>query len=226
MTGSTKSQKRIVVHAERCVGCKACEIACAVAHSAAGSLTDAIGAGENPGYRIRVEQHGSKSVPIRCSHCENPECLPACPVGAITKDAKTGYVFIDSETCTGCRKCIKACPFDAIVPSPNRKKAIKCDMCVHLLAKGELPACVDACPTNALVFGADGENSGAVASDPHSMVYGIDADLCKGCGICLKNCPVDAISGEKRTPHVIDQVKCTKCGTCLAKCPITAVFRT
>ena len=55
--------------------------------------------------------------------------------------------------------------------------------------------------------------------------YEIDPEACKGCGICIKNCPVDAISGERRKPHVIDQEKCTKCGTCLDKCPFTSVMK-
>jgi len=55
--------------------------------------------------------------------------------------------------------------------------------------------------------------------------YEIDPDVCKGCGVCLKNCPADAISGEKKTPHVIDQEKCTRCGTCFDKCPFTAVLK-
>ena len=55
--------------------------------------------------------------------------------------------------------------------------------------------------------------------------YEIDPEACKGCGICLKNCPAEAISGERREPHVIDQEKCTYCGTCLEKCPFTAVVK-
>ena len=49
--------------------------------------------------------------------------------------------------------------------------------------------------------------------------YNIDQSRCKGCGICLRNCPVEAISGEKQKPHTINQAKCTKCGTCLEVCP-------
>ena len=53
--------------------------------------------------------------------------------------------------------------------------------------------------------------------------YEIDPEACKACGICIKNCPVDAISGEEKVPHVIDQEKCTLCGACWDKCPFTAV---
>jgi len=57
------------------------------------------------------------------------------------------------------------------------------------------------------------------------FAYEIDPEACKGCGICRKNCPVDAISGERKEPHVIDQAVCTKCGTCLDKCPFGAVLK-
>ena len=55
------------------------------------------------------------------------------------------------------------------------------------------------------------------------MQLHIEADLCKGCGLCKRNCPVDAIVGNIKEPHVIDLEKCIKCGTCINKCPFHAI---
>ena len=55
--------------------------------------------------------------------------------------------------------------------------------------------------------------------------YEIDPEACTACGICLKDCPADAITGEKKVPHVINQEKCTLCGTCWEKCPFTAILK-
>ncbi len=57
------------------------------------------------------------------------------------------------------------------------------------------------------------------------MKYIINAELCKSCGICARQCPVKAISGEKKVPYVIDQDKCIKCGVCMEKCPFKAIFK-
>ncbi|MBP2072675.1 NADH-quinone oxidoreductase subunit NuoF [Thermoanaerobacterium butyriciformans] len=57
------------------------------------------------------------------------------------------------------------------------------------------------------------------------LKFRIDPDKCKGCGICAKNCPTNAISGKVKQPHVIDQDKCIKCGTCMDKCPFDAIYK-
>ena len=50
-------------------------------------------------------------------------------------------------------------------------------------------------------------------------------DACKGCGLCAKNCPAQAISGEAKSLHKIDQSKCIKCGVCMSRCPFKAIIR-
>jgi len=91
-------------------------------------------------------------VPKLCNHCDNPPCVQVCPVGATFK-TEDGVVLVDSDYCVGCRYCIQACPYGARYLHPKTKTADKCTFCYHRITKGELPACVEVCPTEARVFG-------------------------------------------------------------------------
>lgn len=91
-------------------------------------------------------------VPKLCNHCDNPPCVQVCPVGATFK-SPDGVVLVDSEYCIGCRYCIQACPYGARFLHPETRTAEKCTFCYHRITKGLLPACVEACPTQARVFG-------------------------------------------------------------------------
>jgi formate dehydrogenase iron-sulfur subunit len=87
-------------------------------------------------------------------HCLEPSCVEACLVGGLTK-TPDGPVVYDPDKCIGCRYCMLACPFS--VPRYEWEETVpfmrKCDMCAGRLAEGGTPACVEACPNQALVFG-------------------------------------------------------------------------
>ena len=91
-------------------------------------------------------------VPKLCNHCDNPPCVQVCPVGATFK-SPDGVVLVDSDYCIGCRYCIQACPYGARYLHPETRTADKCTFCYHRITKGLMPACVEACPTQARVFG-------------------------------------------------------------------------
>jgi formate dehydrogenase iron-sulfur subunit len=135
------------VSLDRCTGCKACVSAC---HSLNGLDDD-------EAWRDVGMIHGGRKTPgwqqtitTACHHCEDPGCMNGCPVGAYEKDADTGIVRHLDDQCIGCSYCILKCPFD--VPKYSKKRGIvrKCDMCHQRLAEGEAPACVQACPTEAI----------------------------------------------------------------------------
>lgn len=135
------------VSLDRCTGCKACVSAC---HSLNGLDDDEawrdtgllLGGDEAPVWQ--------QTVTTACHHCEDPGCMNGCPVGAYEKDTDTGIVRHLDDQCIGCSYCILKCPYD--VPKYSKKRGIvrKCDMCHQRLAAGEAPACVQACPTEAI----------------------------------------------------------------------------
>jgi Fe-S-cluster-containing dehydrogenase component len=125
-------------------------------------------------FQHEVPAEGHFYLGTQCFQCANPPCVRVCPVGA-TWQEPDGITVIDYDWCIGCRYCMAACPYWARrfnwsapeVPraevNPNqhylgnraRKKGVveKCTFCIHRTRQGRLPACAEACPTGARVFG-------------------------------------------------------------------------
>jgi len=145
------STRAILVDIAKCIGCRSCEQACKQIH----------GFPAETEYKLSttaltiVEDHGDRFVRKMCMHCQDPACASACLVGALKKSA-TGPVTYDASKCIGCRYCLVACPFG--VPRYEWAKLVpyvkKCDMCAERQAKGQLPACVEACPVQASISGS------------------------------------------------------------------------
>ncbi|RLS51206.1 MAG: molybdopterin oxidoreductase [Planctomycetota bacterium] len=137
------------VDLDRCSGCKACVTACHTLNGLddhetwrdVGLLVG--GTAANP-----LMQH----VTTACHHCLEPACMEGCPVDAYVKDPVTGIVKHLDDQCIGCQYCTLACPYE--VPKYHAGKGIvrKCDMCSNRLAVGEAPACVQACPHQAIAI--------------------------------------------------------------------------
>jgi formate dehydrogenase iron-sulfur subunit len=167
----------ILIDITRCIGCYACEEACAERWGNPVTETHQLSAIQN----TAVEDHDGIYVPRLCMHCEKPTCASVCPVGAFQK-TKFGPVIYDPSKCLGCRYCMQACPFDVPKYQWNKlnPKVTKCDMCYERIINGGLPACVEACPVSARTFGTRDElieeAKRRISQDPETYyphIYGL-----------------------------------------------------
>jgi carbon-monoxide dehydrogenase iron sulfur subunit len=140
--------KEIFVRLDRCMGCKSCEMACAVEHSESRSLFGAVAEVPLPVRRVYIEIAEGQKIPMICRHCENAPCVAVCRTGAMSQDPITGIVDRDEKRCIGCWMCAMICPYGVIGRQAEARKAVKCDRCKSL----DVPACVNACPTGTLVY--------------------------------------------------------------------------
>jgi formate dehydrogenase iron-sulfur subunit len=174
----TASPRGILVDITRCIGCRGCVAACKEIHSFPGS--DQETELSATAYTAMVDYADDRHVRKLCMHCVKPSCASVCPVGALSKTAE-GPVTYDASKCLGCRYCMVACPFS--VPRYEWASAVpsvrKCDMCAGRAAKGEVPACVEACPAEATIAGTReellAEAHKRIAENPgayHPQVYG------------------------------------------------------
>lgn len=136
------------VDLDLCSGCKACVSACHHMNGLeSGETWRSVGLLTGvDAETLPTLQH----VTTACHHCLDPGCLVGCPTNAYEKDPETGVVRHLDDQCFGCQYCTMACPYE--VPQYSETKGIvrKCDMCHDRLAEGEAPACVQACPNQAI----------------------------------------------------------------------------
>ncbi len=153
----------VLVDTTRCIGCRACEKACATEHGFPVPDTVNDEALETPRKTSEsawtvVNRYdttrGEVFVKTQCMHCWQPACTAACLTNAMYK-TQEGPVIWRSSKCMGCRFCMVSCPFDIPKFEYNEwnPKIQKCNLCFDRLQEGKKPACVDSCPTDALMFG-------------------------------------------------------------------------
>jgi formate dehydrogenase iron-sulfur subunit len=130
-----------------CIGCHSCEVACAEQNGLPeGTVWRRVGEIEGGLHPDTKRFHLSMS----CNHCLDPACLNGCPTNAYEKLAN-GIVAHHAEDCVGCQYCTWSCPYSVPAFQPDRRIVTKCDLCRPRLDEGMLPACVDACPTHAII---------------------------------------------------------------------------
>ncbi|BDQ37120.1 4Fe-4S ferredoxin [Pseudodesulfovibrio nedwellii] len=142
---------RIKFDKKRCIACDACLVHCKVKNKVP------VGISLN---RLTVEgpiadKDGKPTAKIKyqnCMHCKNPECVAACPTGAMYKRDEDGLVLVDLNKCDGCKACVEACPWSVPVFNEESGKIMKCDYCVDRVDAGGTPACVTGCTAQALTF--------------------------------------------------------------------------
>jgi len=146
----------ILVDVTRCTGCNQCVEACAKANQLPADLPapQDVDDGLSARRYASIVYHDGRPVRKFCRHCLEPACVSVCPVGAMGKTAD-GPVVYNYDLCMGCRYCMMACPYgipryewDSAAP-----RVQKCNLCSDRLTQGKLPACVDICPEQALLFG-------------------------------------------------------------------------
>jgi len=132
---------------DRCMGCKTCELYCAVERGSNGkTLLAAVQEIPVPQSRVRVEGNNQIPLPLQCRHCLKAPCVEACLTGALTRDLQSNLVVVQEDRCIACWTCTIFCPYGVIYSWPERKMALKCDRCAYM----ENPVCVEVCPCKAL----------------------------------------------------------------------------
>ena len=153
----------------RCIGCRACEVACVTAND-----LDPSGA-RNWVLHLEdseVTNGDTTFAPYLCHHCADAPCVSACPTGA-SYTAADGRVLVDHDLCIGCGLCVPACPYEARYVAADSHKIEKCTLCESRVHHGQAPACFEVCPSGARTFvetlTIDGEERTVAVGDVESL---------------------------------------------------------
>ncbi|KFI33154.1 formate dehydrogenase [Haematobacter missouriensis] len=157
-----------LIDVSKCIGCKACQSACAEWNDTHPEIEENTGHYENPHdltpemfTLMRFTEWENPATNelewlIRkdgCMHCADPGCLKACPAPGAIVQYSNGIVDFIHDNCIGCGYCVTGCPFNIPRISKTDHRSYKCTLCSDRVAVGQGPACAKACPTQAIVFG-------------------------------------------------------------------------
>ena len=172
----------ILTDTTKCIGCHECESACKKENHLSSDvprrwdLDDGLSARN---WTSVVEGPAHAIVRKQCRHCLEPACASACPVGALHKTS-AGPVIYDDNKCMGCRYCMMACPYG--IPRYDWDQAVpyvrKCILCYSSrLSQGRQPACTEACPVKATIFGDRDE----LLAEAHRRIAGSPREVHRQC---------------------------------------------
>jgi formate dehydrogenase iron-sulfur subunit len=159
-SSAQKTGMAMLYDTSKCVGCRACQMACKDWNELPGESLDREGIYESPSHLsgdtwtlIKLAEYGDawSFSNYQCMHCAQASCVSVCPTGAAAHNGE--FVVIDQEWCIGCGYCVQACPFNVPHRSEETGTARKCTFCIDRVTNGDQPACASACPTGALTWG-------------------------------------------------------------------------